>query len=511
MALETFNTPITSRRPIVSARAIWIIFGVFMAFYAFLAVESGYHNLPMNQSAERVELLKKVELESNDSVPLSEVLDDAIRAYPLWNTVTAYFTGTKFGFGTNGNTEQPLYYATMTSTEQRVLSIHMVLGGACLVLGCLQFWPSFRKKYPKAHRNIGGIYILSSLTMVAASLYHLHHTTIAETYQGYAFHIQLWFLALSTLIAQILAIVFLIKRNIPLHMGLQLYTFLSFLNAPIQRYDWAVFGSIYPHLTQGEVNNLVNILTFWQCLLIGALIFVWNRSASARRSRPVEVVPAPLPFRAMIGLFTVIGVGTLIATYLLWPGLGQWKVASTLLNQTTIAADAALFEGKTLQNLTFTIAIVSAMVSGVWLMIRDETSRMARNIFYVAAMIAGLFQLYWGFSLGEPSMAVTSGGGFYLVAGISLFGFAVISLILDRSGKEGLWHDAMVFAVNFTFSPALLIWGHALWYAIGTIPQHYIDLGHGYVLAAGGAILTPTINGYMNLLSSRETAAYNLR
>ena len=511
MTLESTNTPLRSAGKPQKSRVLWAIFGIFVTIYAFLAFQSGIHNLPMFQSPERQEMLKEIELKGNENVPLSEVVDDALYAYPLWNTVTAYFTGTKFGFGTNGNTEQPIYYGTMSSTEQIVLSLHMVFGSLCIVLGCFQFWPSFRKNYKKAHRAIGGVYILGSFTMVLASIFHLSHTSIAETYQGFAFHIQLWFLALSTLIAQILAIVFLKKGNITLHMGFQLYTFLSFLNAPIQRYDWMVFGSMFPHLTQGEVNNLVNILTFWQCLLLGSLIFVWNRASSPRRATPFAAPPQPIPFKVMIGSFTVIGVGTVIATYLLWPGLSQWTVAKTMANATTLAADAALFEGKTLQNFAFTLAIATSMLSGVWLMIRNNQSRLARNLFYVSSIVAGVFQMVWGYRLGEPSLAVTAGGGFYWLSGISLFGFALLALYFDRKGNPGMWYDVMVFAVNFAFAPALLIWGFALWYALGVIPQNYVDIGHGYILAAGGALLNAAFSGYINLLGSPETAAHNLR
>ena len=63
----------------------------------------------------------------------------------------------------------------------------------------------------------------------------------------------------------------------------------------------------------------------------------------------------------------------------------------------------------------------------------------------------------------------------------------------------------MVFAVNFTFAPALLLWAHGLWYQLDIIPVFYVDRGHGYVLAAGAAILLPTFNGFIGMMSSRET------
>jgi hypothetical protein len=37
------------------------------------------------------------------------------------------------------------------------------------------------------------------------------------------------------------------------------------------------------------------------------------------------------------------------------------------------------------------------------------------------------------------------------------------------------------------------------------IPEFYIARGHGYVLAAGAAILMPTFNGFIHMMTSRET------
>lgn len=505
MTIQSIDPPKRKGAFASKSMILWAAFCVTLVFYSFLVWDSGFHTMPLTDVPNEAELLAEIAAKADLGVPYAEVAEDAMKVYPLWNNLTAMVTGTYFGFGSNGNTDPLLYYVSMKPVEKSVLSVHMLLGGVCLILGIFQFTPLFRKKYRKAHRVVGGLYILGLFTMCFASFYHLLHTSIDDTYQGFAFHIQLWFLGGSTVISQILAIFFIKKRNFALHLGFQIYTFSAFLNAPIQRYDWAVLGQIYPHLTQGEVNNLVNILTFWQCLLIGYLLFAWNRAASPVRNTPVPVGAQPVGLKVFLTLAAVAAIISSLSMYVVSPGLGNWAVIREIVPATTLAADAALYEGKGLLTALFGLAISGAILSGIWLMIRDEHSRIARWVFYVCAIGAGVQQMLWGFALGEPSMAVTSGGGFYLVSGLSLFGFTLLAMYFERRGNNNMWQELMVFAVNFAFAPAIVLWGHALWYYLDVIPQYYVDRGHGYILATGAAILTPTFNGFIGLLTSRET------
>lgn len=505
MATQALKFPRQILVPKPKVLLLWLPFCAVLMFYSLLVWDAGYRQLPINADPAEARLLDKVEAAGNRGAPYRDVAGDAMRAYPLWNNLTAMVTGTRFGFGSNGNTDPVRYYSTMTPVQKSVLSVHMVLGGLVLILGIFQFTPGFRKKRRKAHRAIGGVYILSCYTMAFAAMYHLVHTGIANTYQGFAFHIQLWFLAASTVLAQTLAIIFLKRRNIALHLGFQIYTFMAFLNAPIQRLDWAVLGMVYPHLTQGEVNNLVNILTFWQCLLIGYAVFAWNRASCPVRREPVVLAPQPIVFKVLVALAAGAAAATSLAMYMSQPGLGGWSAARAIAPASTLAADAMLYAGKPLQTAAFGLILCAAILSGVWLMIRNEHSRRARQLFYASAIAAGLQQLVWGWQLGEPSMAVTAGGGFYSVSGLSLAGFALLALHFQLRGNERLWREAMVFAVNFAFAPALLLWGHVLWQALDVIPAYYVARGHGYVLAAGAAILTPTFTGFVRMMSSRET------
>jgi hypothetical protein len=494
-------SPGTSRRNTV----LWLLFASFLALYAVLVVQAGFHNLPFNTGPDAAAKLAAIQAQGDKKVPYSEVAEAAREVYPWWNQIMAKVGGTYYGYGSNGGTEPLRYYASMDATEKSVLSVHMALGGACLVLGVFQFWPAFRRNYRKAHRALGGLYILSAYTMVAASAYHLLHTRIEDTFQGFTFHLQLWFLVISTTITQTLAIYHIKKRNFALHFGFQAYTFAAFLSAPLQRLDWVILGAVWPHLTLGEVNNMVNLAGFWQCLLAAYVIYVWNRETSPLRP---QMAVQPAKGAGEVRFFWALalaGATTTVALFLVWPGLGHWSVARSIVPASTLAAEAALFADRTLQNLVFSAATCAAILSGMWLLMNDAANRRARNIFYVGAVISGLIQLSWGWQLGEPSLKVIAGGGFYTISGISLLGFALVALWAERRGREAWWRELMVYGVNFAFAPALLLWMHAIWYALGVVPQRYVDIGHAYILAAGGAILSPTLHGLFGAFTSTET------
>lgn len=491
--------------PIRLRTTLWLLFAAFLAFYAVLVVQSGFHNLPINSGPEDVAKLAEIQAQGDQRVPYSEVAEAAREVYPWWNQLMAWVGGTYYGFGSNGATEPLLYYASMDPTDKSVLSVHMALGGACLVLGVFQFWPAFRRNYRKAHRAIGGLYILSAYTMVAASAYHLVHTGIENTYQGFTFHLQLWFLVISTTITQTLAIYYIKKRNFALHFGFQAYTFAAFLSAPLQRLDWVVLGALWPHLSQGEVNNMVNLAGFWQCLLAAYVIYVWNRESTPVRAQPLVHAPAPKGEARFFWTLALAGAATTVAFYLVWPGLGQWHVAREIVPASTLAADAALFADNTLRNAVFTATTCAAILSGMWLLMNNAASSRARRVFYGAAVVSALMQLSWAWQLGEPTMKVIAGGGFYALSGVSLLAFALLAMWAERRGREGLWREMMVYGVNFAFAPALLLWMHGIWWALGAIPTQYLDVGHGYLLAAGGAILAPTMHGFIGAFTSSES------
>ncbi|GAA3095047.1 hypothetical protein GCM10020001_008770 [Nonomuraea salmonea] len=42
-----------------------------------------------------------------------------------------------------------------------VLSLHVVFGSIAMITCCLQIWPWFRARYPRAHRRIGRVYVFA--------------------------------------------------------------------------------------------------------------------------------------------------------------------------------------------------------------------------------------------------------------------------------------------------------------------------------------------------------------
>ena len=165
-ALTTLTTASARRHTV-----LWLLFAAFLAFYAVLVVESGIHNLPSNSGPQDVPRLSQLEAKADQGVPYREIAEEAQQIYPWWNNLMARIAGTYNAFGSNGSTDPTRHYAGMDTTKKSVLSVHMMLGGVCLVLGVFQFWPGFRRKHRQVHRAIGGLYILSAYTMVAASTY----------------------------------------------------------------------------------------------------------------------------------------------------------------------------------------------------------------------------------------------------------------------------------------------------------------------------------------------------
>ncbi|MET7335473.1 DUF2306 domain-containing protein [Nonomuraea sp. NPDC005650] len=42
-----------------------------------------------------------------------------------------------------------------------VLSLHVIFGSIAMITCCLQIWPWFRQRYPRAHRRIGRVYVFA--------------------------------------------------------------------------------------------------------------------------------------------------------------------------------------------------------------------------------------------------------------------------------------------------------------------------------------------------------------
>jgi hypothetical protein len=212
-------------------------------------------------------------------------------AYPLWVNLMGQVSSTRYTYGSDGISEVSTYYAVMPDTQKTILSTHMMLGGTCIILGLFQFWPAFRRRYRKAHRVMGAVYMTAALAAMTMSVMHLLHAGIENTYQTFVFHVGLWMMVAGVVGSLVMASYHLWRRNIAGHLGWQAIGYGFLLTAPVQRYDWMLVGHFFPDISQGVGNGLVNVILFWQCLLFGYLLFCWNRAEST----PRPVVPVSVP------------------------------------------------------------------------------------------------------------------------------------------------------------------------------------------------------------------------
>ena len=79
-------------------------------------------------------------------------------AYFVWREVPQFFVWTKESYGA--------YYWPRAT----IVFPHIVVAILALVIGPFQFWPQIRNGYPKVHRILGRIYVVSALLGAASGM-----------------------------------------------------------------------------------------------------------------------------------------------------------------------------------------------------------------------------------------------------------------------------------------------------------------------------------------------------
>lgn len=485
---------------------LYLVFMLAVAFYGFLAMQAGQHNLPAATEASRPAALDAARVKGDAGATLAEMTRSEIDAYPVWVNLMGQVSSTRYTYGSDGINEISTYYAVMPSTQKTILSTHMMLGGTCIILGLFQFWPAFRRRYRKAHRIMGAVYITAALAAMTMSVLHLLHAGVANTYQTFVFHVGLWMMVVGVVSSLVLAGYYLWRRNIAAHLGWQAIGYGFLLTAPVQRYDWMLVGYFFPDISQGAGNGLVNVLLFWQCLLLGYLLFCWNRAESAPRSAllpsaPGARVTAAKALALAVGAAAVI---TIVEHYLLNPGLAGAAAAQALIPASFLASDTQLFAGSLLPPV-FAAALITALVSTLYLVTRREVHGV-RVLSVVAALVAGAIQVSWGWLQGGPSATTFSGGGFYMVTGLSMIAFALLTLAAGWRNRADLRSEWTIFLFLFTLSAPTLFWALDVMHALDLVPGIYAAKGHAYMIAAIVPLTNAMLVGIVAAIHGRETA-----
>jgi len=394
--------------------------------------------------------------------------------------------------------EQGLYYTTMPKPNQVVLSVHIFLGVFCLVLGGFQFWPQFRKRFIKAHRAFGALYIVTAPLSVVAALIYLALTPPHHIYDHLVAWLSLWVFGTLAIVSIVMAVLALRAKRIFEHQAWMALSFGCLIVAPMLRWNWLLLGLAFPHIDQETLNLVTMGIMLPEVLLIGYGLTLVNRqykkamikrviSPVATRVRDLFLATTPL-WNALAVLSIIIGARAYIYAD------GMFSLASpSFIPEALIAKEQSVFSTATWLGPLFVLANGVALLLGLQLLYRslkgdERTSKNTTLVFSLATFITAFCALKIGVSIGlEPNNLLLSGGTLYTAAGALLVAFLTVFFISSFIGQRAIAKESLVFLLSILPFPAMFfiaIQGLQL----ATLPADYLAVGQGYVVPAGSSL-----------------------
>lgn len=204
----------------------------------------------------------------------------------LWNHTFGSLVDHQEAYGPGSiEAEQTVEY-----TQNRyILLFHTTAGGLAIVLFAAQFSARVRRNLAR-HRAIGRIAVSIALVGMVGAMAFLLAVGPEGTYDGAAFYLQLWALALGTTIGVTLGLAAAVKRQIAMHQALMAYAFALLLTAPLLRVGYLLLGNLWPETTQLETNLAgAAFLATWAPL--GAFLAARAMDTRQRRSSAIGRLP----------------------------------------------------------------------------------------------------------------------------------------------------------------------------------------------------------------------------
>ncbi len=251
----------------------------------------------------------------------------------LWDHAFSATVGSThaLGAGSIHHEQQEVY-----SAHRWVLLAHTSLGSVAIALAVFQLTNRSRRQ-PGMHRLLGRIQATLAVVAMLGAMTFLVLVGPDGTYDGPAFYLQLWALAIGTLAGTVLGVLAARAGQVATHRLLMTYAFALLCTAPFLRLLYIVLGLAWPGVTQ-EVTNLAG----------GCIEAVWAPMAAIIASR---VIPAPRrgidrqPITALLEpvatTLGVLGLLCLVAGYAVtFDGLDRVTLTALLANALGLALTA---------------------------------------------------------------------------------------------------------------------------------------------------------------------------
>ncbi len=498
-------------------RAFAVAISIAMMLYGVIAIDAGVVNYRSAGNAYTVEKRLEFQNRAETGQPLGsdqEITEHAGLMVTLLNKVTSPI----YAFGKRGLSEAGLFYATMPKANGIVLSVHNILGGTCMLFGALQFWPAFRRRYPKWHRAFGAVYLLAAQAAMIAAIVYLVRTPVANIYDQLTFYIGLWGLAIGVTVSLWMAVYSMLRKQIAQHQAWMCLNYGMLLTAPIQRFGWVAFGMASPDLRQLEGNYGVTAMLVPLCAMFGYGLFTINRWVQSERSTSAQSKISQAFSnharlgRAMVipGLVMMLAAGvTIVQHMLVSPGLSNAaQEATRLIPLGVIQMEDAVIAGNAASRWAFAAATLVGLLAGarmIWLAFftRQPAPRfmgLGSWALVASGLVVGVMLLQWGIQMGMPSFATISGGSSAAFGGVIALTFSSLLAMALGLGRSEWVKEWGLFVIS-----CLIATPSFYWYLAGfgslDIDAQFIQTGHVFRMSQYGQ--------WMLLIGAFVYAAYS--
>ncbi|WP_316201276.1 MULTISPECIES: DUF2306 domain-containing protein [unclassified Bradyrhizobium] len=427
----------------------------FAAMMAGIAYYKGAGNPEI--AAKRIALLNAAEAGQAVDTP-SKVEEYAGSTVALVGSVSS----STYAYGKESIAEHLLVYNVMSKEKAAMLMVHSLLGGVCMLFGGLQFWPAFRRRFPKWHRISGGIYIVVLQGTMITAMIHLVRTSVADTLDHLFFYVGLWGLALGISFSLWMAVHALWRKQIANHQVWMCISYGLLLSTPIQRYGWLLFGALDPGIRFTEANYAVTGVLIPLSLTVGYLVFTINRwvqpvrraesasmtAASEKRARLARNL-ALVSFPALVAAAAIV-----VQYYMVTPALEQAFSARELVPAGVIHLHDTVIASDVVSRATFALATLVGLLSGAHLLWIAFVRRQPDGVLVASSWalafsgaVAGIVLMYWGLRMGMPSFATLAGGSMHMIGGAATLLFAVLLAFALRRGEVAWVKEWGVFVL----------------------------------------------------------------
>jgi uncharacterized membrane protein YozB (DUF420 family) len=192
-----------------------------------------------------------------------------------------------------------------------VLLTHTSLAAIAIVLAVFQFTARSRVRLG-VHRWIGRVQVTLTLVAMAGAMTYLVAVGPHRTFDGPAFYLQLWALAIGTALATALGWAAIRRGHQTSHRVLMAFAFALLCTAPFLRVLYLVLGAAWPDATQ-EVTNLAGgtVEAVWAPM---AAVLASRMVPAARKREHLAPLPGPWLDRVVVAAGAV-SLAALVAAY----------------------------------------------------------------------------------------------------------------------------------------------------------------------------------------------------